>query len=254
MQLLEELGVYILPCLGKLPAKRDNKVFLFEKYYTAPTYPAAQSWSDKITNLGMMGNDLIGDCTFATAGHAVQLWSANNGNQIIIDDKAIIKGYSDVSGYNTINGLNDNGAVELDVLSYLRNTGIDGHKILAYTQIQQNRVDLIKAAISIFGCVRLCAQMPISVQYQSIWTDPKGNLQGGNAPGSWGGHSFLGCAYDETYVYVISWGTILKVEWGWFLDYGDEVHAAFSMDWLNNNLAPNNINLELLQTDLNNLK
>jgi hypothetical protein len=238
--------------LGKLPARKDFRNLQFAKYYTAPEFPPQRVWSDKVTNLGMMYNDRAGDCTFATSGHAVQVWTANNGNQIIIPDEDILKGYSDVSGYDPQTGENDKGCVELDVVKYLRNTGIGGHKIFAFTEIPVSRIDLIKAAINLFGCVRLCAALPLSAQNQIIWTTPKKKC-GADKPGSWGGHSFLGVDYDETYVYIITWGKIMKVEWGWFTAYGDEVFAVLSMDWLKDNTAPNNFNLTQLQQDVQNI-
>lgn len=240
--------------LGKLPARHDKRTLQFSKYYTLPEIPAKRVWSDKVTALGMMYNDRAGDCTFATSGHAVQVWTANNGDQIIISDEDVLKGYSDVSGYNPQTGDNDNGCVELDVVKYLRKTGIGGHLIFAFTEIKPNRIDLIKAAINLFGNVRLCAALPISAQHQTVWTAPKGKLRNADKPGSWGGHSFLGVDYDETYVYVITWGKIMKVEWEWFANfYGDEVFAVLSMDWIKNNSAPNGFDLEQLQKDVSNI-
>ena len=235
--------------LGLLPAKHDTRTLLFSKYVIAPDFPPSRKWSGAVTNLGMMCNDKAGDCTFATSGHQVQVWTANNGDQIIIPDDEIIKGYTDVSKYNPVTGENDNGAAELDVVKYLKNTGIGGHKIFAFTQIEQDRIDLIKAAINLFGGVRLTARLPLSAQGQKIWTAPK-NLIGRNKRGSWGGHSFLGVDYDETYVYVITWGMVLPVEWGWLTTYGDQHFAVLSMDWLKNNSTPNNFNLDLLQKHL----
>jgi len=236
--------------LGKLPARFDPRTLQFAKYYVAPSYPPSRKWSSPLSKLGMMANDQIGDCTMATSGHHVQVWSANNGNQIIIPDSSIIKAYSDVSGYDPDSGLNDNGCVELDVLNYLRKTGIDGRKIFAFTQVDLHRIDLIKAAIDRFGGIRLCARLPLSAQGQKKWLDPKGNFSGRNKRGSWGGHSFLGVDYDETYVYVITWGMILPVEWGWLTSYGDEFYAVLSMDWIKNNVAPNDFNLDQLEKDL----
>src|SRR5574340_633505 len=137
--------------LGKLPARHDARNLQFAKYYTLPEFPAQRKWSDKVTQLGMMLNDQVGNCTFATSGHAVQVWTANNGLQVIISDEDIIKGYSDVSGYDPVTGANDNGCVELDVVKYLRKTGVGGHTIYAFTEIKPNRIDLMKAAINLFG-------------------------------------------------------------------------------------------------------
>ena len=50
-------------------------------------------------------------------------------------DKQVVAAYSAITGYNPSTGANDNGAVEIDVLNYWRQTGIAGHKIGAYVAL-----------------------------------------------------------------------------------------------------------------------
>jgi len=252
--LIEHLGLPELPKLGLKPKRTDPRTLQFAKYLgVLPDTPPKRSWIDKISNLGMMCNDSVGDCTIATAGHCIQAWTANASSQIIIPDSDVISVYSAITGYNPDDGSNDNGADELSVVQYLYKTGIAGHKLYAYTSAQVARIDLIKAAINIFGSVRLCAGLPIAVQQQIIWKDPQGNLSGDNAVGSWGGHSFPGIAYDSDYLYIITWAKIVQVEWNWWLAYGDEVYAVLSLDWVNKNMAPNQFNLQQLQQDMLNI-
>lgn len=254
MQLLQHLELTNLPKLGVKGKKTDFRTLLFENYVSLPSIPTYTNNRDKVTSIGMMCNDRLGDCTEATSGHAIQACSANNGNQIIIPDADIIKQYSLDSGYDPKNGTNDNGCYDLDVIKRLAKDGLNGHKILAYTTTGTKRLDMIKASIYILGGVRLCALLPISLQNQFIWSDPFSNLSGDNEPGSWGGHSFLGVDFDENYLYVISWGKICKVEWGWWKAYGNEVHPCLLDDWIIGGKAPNGLYTDALLNDVQALR
>src|ERR1017187_4180125 len=254
MWLSTHLGIEDLPKLGVKGKKTDYRTLLFENYVSLPEIPASSSNKDKITKLGMMCNDRLVDCTEATSAHSIQVCSANNDNQIIIPDEDIIKQYSLDSGYDPITRRNDNGCYDLDVIKRLSNDGLDGHKIIAYSNTGTQRTDMIKASCYILGCVRLCAQLPISLQNQTDWLDPNGNLCGDNEMKSWGGHSFLGIDFDSDWLYIISWGKIIRVAWGWWLAYGDEVHPCLLDDWIKNNQAPNGLLLDSLLNDVQALK
>ena len=254
MFLLNNLGIQELPKLGVIGKKTDNRTLLFQNYVSLPSIPISSNNREKITTLGAMGNLQLGDCTEATSGHAIQACSANNNNQIIIPDADIIAQYSLDSGYDPKTGARDNGCYDLDVIKRLADTGLAGHKVIAYTSTGITRVDMIKASCYILGGVRLCGLLPIALQSQTIWKDPKGNLTGINEPNSWGGHSFYGVDYDETYLYIISWGQIIPVEWGWWLAYGDEIHPCLLDDWIKNGIAPNGLYMESLIKDVQALK
>ena len=71
-----------------------------------------------------MGNDKIGDCTCAAAGHLIMEWtSLAQPKMFTPTDPQIVAAYSAITGYNPKTGANDNGAAELDVLNYWRKTG-----------------------------------------------------------------------------------------------------------------------------------
>ena len=57
-------------------------------------------------------------------------WTANAAQKLLTpSDQQIVSAGSAITGYNTATGANDNGAVEIDVLNYWRQTGIAEHKI-----------------------------------------------------------------------------------------------------------------------------
>jgi hypothetical protein len=71
--------------LGKHPVRHDPRTLLMAKYVLPglPPPPPTQDWGSKVgANWGMMGNDKIGDCTCAAAGHLVMDWTANTGKEV----------------------------------------------------------------------------------------------------------------------------------------------------------------------------
>ncbi len=114
--------------LGKTVARHDPRALLMASYLTPalPAPPASFDLTSKVgSTWGMMDNDQLGDCTCAAAGHLIMEWTANAGKKMVTPtDKQIVAAYSAVTGYNPVTGANDNGANEVDVLNYWRQTGI----------------------------------------------------------------------------------------------------------------------------------
>jgi hypothetical protein len=50
----------------------------------------------------MMGNDKVGDCTCAAAGHLVMDWTANTGKEVVPSSQQIVAAYSAITGYNPV--------------------------------------------------------------------------------------------------------------------------------------------------------
>ena len=87
--------------LGKLPPKHDPRTLMLAKYTSAlPAAPASVTWSDKISHLGEMKNNVLGDCTCAGIGHAIQTWTAQVGDQVILPDDTIVDLYKGACGYD----------------------------------------------------------------------------------------------------------------------------------------------------------
>jgi hypothetical protein len=126
--------------LGKQPPRHDPRTLLFATYATAtlPAPPPSLNLTTKVkVPWGMMDNAQIGDCTCAAAGHLMMEWTANAQSKIFTpSDAQIIAAYSAITGYNPKTGANDNGAQEVDVLNYWRQTGIAGHKIQAFMALE----------------------------------------------------------------------------------------------------------------------
>jgi hypothetical protein len=252
--------------LGKHAPRHDPRTLLFATYATA-ALPAPPPSLDLTTKMkvpwGMMDNTQVGDCTCAAAGHLMMEWTANSKSKIFTpSDKQIIDAYSAITGYNPKTGANDNGAQEIDVLNYWRQTGIAGHKITAFMALEPSNTTHIKDGTWIFGGCYIGLALPKSAQAQTsnkqIWSVPPGGTGGDGAPGSWGGHAVPVVAYDARSLTVVTWGALQTMTWGFWAAYCDEAYAILSSDFLAQKggqlVSPDGFNLAQLQADLADLK
>lgn len=248
--------------LGKQVARHDPRTLLLASYTTTalPTPPASFDLTSKVPSWGMMENDQIGNCTCAAAGHLIMEWTANAGKKMVtLSDKQIVAAYSAITGYNPTTGANDNGAVEIDVLNYWRQTGIAHHKIGAYVALEPSNHNHIMDSVYIFEGCYIGMQLPISAQAQvqnhQPWSVPPGGPTGDGKPGSWGGHAVPVVAYDSRGVTVVTWGALQMMTWSFWEAYCDEAYAILSHDYLTGKkTTAQGFGLQQLQEDLADLK
>jgi len=248
--------------LGKGVARHDPRALLMASYVspTLPPPPPSADLTTKVPAWGMMENDQIGDCTCAAAGHLIMEWTANAGKKMVTpSDKQIVAAYSAITGYNPTTGANDNGAVEVDVLNYWRQTGIAAHKIGAYVSLEPTNHNHIMDAVYIFEGCYIGMQLPISAQAQvqnhQPWSVPPGGPTGDGKPGSWGGHAVPVVAYDARGVTVVTWGALQMMTWSFWEVYCDEAYAILSNDYLTGKkTTPQGFSVAQLNADLHDLQ
>lgn len=241
--------------LGKRPAKFDVRTLQISKYMVQlPHVPVTFNWFDKVPTWPMYGNDTVGDCVEAAMGHAIELWTIYaNPPGVVPSEPAIIRAYSDISGYVPGDPTTDNGTVLLDALNYWRKTGIaGGHKIAGFVALNPKHVLELETAVWLFGNCFLGFQLPLSVQGEDRWVVAPEGLTGPRKPGSWGGHCVPIVAMQPNGCTVISWGQTVEVSKPFIPTYADEAYAVLSTDWLEttSQVSPDNFNLIQLKADL----
>jgi hypothetical protein len=239
--------------LGKRAPRHDPRTLQLANYLTPgvlPPAPPSFNWGAKVSNWPMMGNNTIGDCTCAAAGHCIEEWTTDAGAPLIVPDAQIIAAYAAVSGYDPKTGQHDVGATEIDVLNYWRKTGIGGHKILGYAALEPGNLDHVRDCVWIFGNCYIGLALPVTAQTQAIWSVPPGGAVGPGAPGSWGGHAVPVVAYDAQSLTVVTWGALQRMTWGFWAAYCDEAYALLSQDFLSANATPDGVQLATLEADL----
>jgi hypothetical protein len=243
--------------LGKQPARTDPRTLKFSKYLpsSAPASPQKINWLKPIT-WQMYGNDTLGDCVEAAAGHMINIWQSWTAPTTQQPTSAqIIEAYSGDTGYIPGDPNTDRGTDMLSFLNYWRKTGVAGLKIAAYVALDTGDLEQMRQAVYLFGAAFIGLQMPISAQGAESWEVPP-SFTGTGAPGSWGGHcvpvgafnEFKGPANRNT---VVTWGQTLPMADGFYPAYSDEGYAVLSDQWIEANAkAPNSFNLAALQADI----
>jgi hypothetical protein len=220
--------------------------------YTAalPPAPAAVDWSLKLSDLGMMKNDTLGDCTCAAVGHMIQTWTSQTTGQAIVPDAAIVGVYERACGYDPSNPASDQGGVEIDVLNYWHKNPVDGHSLDAFAAVARRHHADVKDAVWLFGGAYVGIALPLSAQSQTTWDVPTGGPTGDGAPASWGGHAVPVIAYDTVGLTCITWGALKRMTWAFWDAYCDEAYACLSQDWAAAAKAPSGFDWTALDADL----
>jgi hypothetical protein len=242
--------------LGKQTAHPDSRVPMLSKYTASlPAAPPATSYDNEITNLGMMLNNTLGDCTCAAVGHCIQQWKAEaQKKQVIVPDPDILKLYEIVGHYDPNNPKSDQGAIEINVLNYWLANPVDGNQLSAFWALEPQNLQEVKDAVYIFGNCYIGLQMPLSAQKQKVWTVPAGGAKGQGAPGSWGGHAVPIVAYDARGLTCITWGEYIRMTWQFWTEYCDEAYGLLSPDWVAAGKTPAGFDSQQLEADMSDLK
>lgn len=238
--------------LGKCPPKFDKRTLRLANYIQKrqlPKVPSAHILSKKtraaFPDLGMMRNDVLGDCTCAAIGHMFETWTAYGGEPWRPTDKEI------VALYDLVNGGVDEGANMLDVLNQLRTVGIGGRKIHAFVAIDPTNHDQVRTAHYLFGGIYFGANLPVNAQDQTIWDFVPEN---GSDPGSWGGHAMNIEDFGKAGLTAITWGDLQKLTWKWWDRYVDEAYCILDENYLGNDKkSPQGFSLSKLAADLKSL-
>lgn len=222
--------------LGRLPVKHDKRTLLLGDYLR----PAVKTPASFLTLVKsaivwpIYGNDRLGDCTLAAVGHMIQAFSFLAGSIKKVSSAAIEKGYWETgtppSAHGTAGGPTDDGRVELDVLNYMRKTGVSGHTFTAYAEIDTRDHTEAKASVALLGGAYIGLSLPVTAQRQKVWDVVGDGKTGDSAPGSWGGHAVNVIGYDKTGPTIVTWGAPLKMTWAFWDAYVEEAYAIVSPD------------------------
>jgi hypothetical protein len=201
----------------------------------------------------MFGNDSIGDCTCAAIAHMLMLVTSHTGKLFVPEPADIIKAYSAVSGYDPATGNNDNGADLPTVLNYWRDTGVAGHKILQWGDVDHTNIDMQKHAIDIYGATDDAINFPKSAadQFAAGQDFELVNPDGGDE----GGHCIPRFGYGSGGATCITWARRVGAPWDWWEKYLFESTTVITQDWINQatGLTPSNFPIDALIADLHDL-
>lgn len=206
----------------------------FLKTVALPTLPLKQDWYSSIAAWPMCDNDRIGCCTIASVSHMIQQESLYaGGSELLMSDAEIVAGYSAVSGYVAGKPETDHGAYEGDVGQHWLKQGFTcgGHvdQIVGFGDLNPHNFEELKYAILLTGNCLLGFNLPACAEENRVWDLPRTPDDARLV----GGHAVPAVGWDQSYLYVVSWGQLVPVTWAFYSGYVDEAHFTLSRRWLN---------------------
>jgi hypothetical protein len=234
--------------LGRLPKHTDEAAhprLKLAQFLTAGytgTVPSTVDYASNVKSWPMARNSDLGDCTAADACHGIQVWTTyGQGNTVTCTDADVVAFYSGSTGYNPADPSTDQGGNMQDVCNYFLKTGMAGHKIAAFFQVDPAQSDQLRAALWLFGGVSVGFPFPHSAMAQfdagKPWTPVAGDPIDG-------GHDVLlvGMTAGGNYR-VVTWGRVQEVTPAFWAKYmadpqNGEAWARVSLEWLRNNGTP----------------
>lgn len=231
--------------LGRLPGKIP--VGLRElSYYAAGPLPKAPASMPVPEPPGgewlMLGNDTYGDCGVAGLEHVFMADAAETAETETFPTDA-----QTVTYYLTYTGGQDTGVVLSDFLNYVRQNGYYDKKILAYAPIAVHDIPTLHTAVFMYDAaytgIQVTAQMMTDFQDDHPWT-----MKSLESPVE-GGHCVPIVGYDGTYLYIVTWGKIQKIEYSAWHYMSSEAWAIITGELETGD--GHGINLDALKADLN---
>ncbi len=238
--------------LGRLPARPHRQVLCFSRFYdrskaTTPPPASINRRAKAAASISRMYlNDRLGDCVFAGKAHAYGVWSANDsdsGGIVLATDKEI------QDQYFAYTGGQDSGANIEDVLNICKAKGflmggkrylIDGYVAVDWTKQLQVQVSLL-----ILGASSIGIDLPEDWTRNAVWDVTTSRIVGG--------HDVTPIDYDDTGVYVASWGRIYRITWPAFTSrkWLSEMYVMLAPLWYGSDkMAPSGFDVTKLRAAL----
>lgn len=245
--------------MGKLPPVYSAKSLYLGDYTDistlekeVPDVVDMSAWTQ--AGVPMLGNDVAGDCGPAAILRILKQILAAVGidYEPTVDDAFTI--YTAITGYDPATGANDTGVNLLDVLHYMKTTGINGHTIAGYANVSIHNFGLQHIALGLFGNLYEGWALPQALQNENYPTTWAVN---GRGP-AWGVGSLGGHATSRTYsdrvqkiTETATWNENVTVESSFRSRFQDELHVIFSNEWIESSgNAPNGFAKDKLIADM----
>lgn len=219
--------------LGKLPARLDPRTLQLKRYSSNELPPPPAFWRGaEVVEWPMYANDQYQCCTCAAAGHMVHDWTAIRRNTQLLSEAEVLGSYLLLTGGDV-----ERGVAMLDALRHWRSRGIGSHQIHSYVALDPHSAEQLRIAISLFGSAYIGLQLPNFAMADADrrripWVVPPGGPVGDAAPNADNGHCVAAIGYDESNVFVVTWGYLKTLTWEFYHAYNEEAYAVLSTDWV----------------------
>ena len=200
----------------------------------------------------MLLNDSLGDCVIAGGEHEHLLWNKEAGKAVVFDDKATVKNYGAIGGYNGTPDT-DNGCDMQVAADYRKNTGLvdakgQRHKIGAYVELAPGNLTELYYATYLFDGVG------IGINVTNTWINDFPNKPWDAADWSAGdvagGHYVPAIAKRGGDIIIVTWGATQVLTPAGYQAASDEAFAYLTEEKLVNGKDLDGFSLSDLRADL----
>jgi hypothetical protein len=209
------------------------------------------------TDLGMMLNDRLGDCTCAAIYHGIQVWAFNAQQNINTEqDPVVLKAYELICGYNPNDPSTDQGGIIQHVLKYWAKTGAPmahgTQRCSAFLEVDPSN------AMDVNSCIADCGLVYIGLTVPAYILPPDGE-----PPQVWdvdenadntiiGGHAVVVPGFQANNTRkIISWGSYYEMTEAFWNEFVDECYCIADSKWIQaKGTTPAGLSLQQLEAQM----
>lgn len=234
--------------LGRLPSQFPGTLYDLTHYVagTLPKPPPSVA-VPTVSDWGMLSNDVVGDCGVASWEHCLMADAAITHATETQATAAQAKDY-----YFTYTGGQDSGVVLSRFLSYVRQHGYFGKTLSAYAPVAVHDVPTLQTCVNLYGTaytgITVTAAMQQAFSTHQPWTAAVVN----DGP-IIGGHAVPIVGYDDSFLYLITWGGVQSITYSAWHSISSEAWALLTGEFVSANGDGRGVNLSALNADLDKL-
>jgi len=243
--------------LGALPGNPSQPRLYLDHYLASELVSAVPNEVDYLSHIpswAPYGNDRVGNATAAAAAHIETVWASyGQGRSVVVPEAGVMEFYSKCSGYVPAFPGSDRGARLQDCLAQWQRTGVGGHQIAAYFEVEPADAALVRTALYLFGALYVRVALPRAAHYQLDAGQPW-DVVADDGGEDGGGHCVhLGAAFKDGNYGVTTWGRVQEITPAWWARYVTEVWAPVSTTWVQAGLSPAGLDTVALNQDFETL-
>lgn len=233
--------------MGLLPGKIPVGLKELPYYSAGPLPKPLQTVAiPQVSDWNMLGNSVYGDCGVASWEHSLMADAA-----VTQEQETEASEQQAIAYYLAYTGGQDSGVVLSDFLAYVRQHGYYGHTLKAYAPVGVHDIPTLQTAISYYVCaytgIAVTSGMQEAFQNGQPWTT---NLLSTPVVG---GHAVPLVAFDDQYLYAITWAAVQKITYPMWHYISSEAWALITGELIARNGDARGVSLSALEADLDSL-